>query len=80
VRRQVSAANPKERANARRAAATTGDEDEMQEDNRTHARTARATKRDGNRTRNRALPLLPTDADQELPTPSDPIDLKTLSQ
>jgi hypothetical protein len=52
----------------------------MQEDNRTHARTARATKRDGNRTRNRALPLLPTDADQELPTPSDPIDLKTLSQ
>ena len=46
----AQATNRKERANAKRRAATTGDEDGTEEDNRTPATTARATKRAGNRT------------------------------
>ena len=42
--------NRRQRANARRSAATTGDGDGTGKDNRAHARTARATKRAGNRT------------------------------
>ena len=44
------AANQTERANAKPTAATTGDEDETEGDDRTQPRTARATKHDGNRT------------------------------
>ena len=39
---EANAASQRERANARRAAATTGDEDGTATDNRTHARTAPA--------------------------------------
>ncbi len=46
----ASAVSRRERANATRAAATTGNEAGTEEDNRTPARTAPATKRDGNRT------------------------------
>ena len=45
-----TAANRRERANARRTAATTGDEDGTDGDNRTHATNARATKRAGSST------------------------------
>jgi len=49
----TSAANRKERATARPAAATTGDEDATEEDSRTPATTARARKRADNKTQRR---------------------------
>ena len=49
VARTPSDASRRERANAKRRAATTGDEAGTEEDNRTPATTARATKRAGNR-------------------------------
>ena len=45
----AQAANRKERANAKRTAATTGDEDGTEGDDRTQPTTAPATKRAGNR-------------------------------
>jgi len=47
------AANRRERASAKPTAATTGDEDGTEEDDRTQPTTARATKRAGNRTQQR---------------------------
>ena len=46
----AQATNRKERATAKRTAATTGDEDGTEEDNQPPATTAPATKRAGNRT------------------------------
>ena len=49
----AQAANRKERATAKRRAATTGAEGDTEEDDRTQPRTARATKRADNRNQRR---------------------------
>jgi len=64
---EANAANRRGRANARRAAATTGDEDGTETENRTPARTARATKRAGNRT---LQPGTGTTANERRPEPA----------
>ena len=53
ARGEANAANRRERANATRTAATTGDEGETEGDDRTQPTTARATKRADNRTQRR---------------------------
>jgi len=68
MRRTPSAANQTERATAKPTAATTGETDATEEDNRTHARTAPATTRAGNRTQQ---PDTETAANEHGPEPAN---------
>jgi len=65
---RANAANRRDAATARPAAATTGDEDETEEDNRPPATTAPATKRAGNKTQQ---PGTETAANERRPGPAN---------